>query len=58
MRPDLKGVGKANNAVLKGGGIGIYRDEHEKDPAARYKAFGEGCYGPGGTTGCVGGQSG
>ena len=57
VRPDLKGVGKANNAILKGGGIGIYRDDHEKDPAARYKAFGSGCYGKGGATGCVGGTA-
>jgi hypothetical protein len=57
VRSDLKGVGKANNAVLKGGGIGIYRDDHEKNPAARYKAFGSGCYGPGGTTDCIGGTA-
>jgi len=32
-------VGTANNIVIYGGGIGVYRDEHA-DPAERYKASG------------------
>ena len=37
-----------NNIVLQGGGIGIYRDDHDADPARRFKAFGQGCFNPGG----------
>ena len=44
VRPDLKAIGKENNIVLEGGGIGVYKDPAEKDEARRYKAFGPGCY--------------
>ena len=52
VRPDLKTLGKKNNIILKGGGIGIYYDEHALNVSQRYKAFGEGCYGAGGNTLC------
>jgi hypothetical protein len=64
-RADLNG--SANNIVMRGGGIGVFRDEHEKDPAKKFKAFGGGdspqslvgaCFGPGGSTGCIGGGTG
>ena len=67
-RVDLQGA--SNNIVMQGGGIGVYLDEHEPDPGQRYKGFGgtEGrnakdnpvgaCFGPGGSTGCVGGGTG
>lgn len=38
IRPDLKSIGKRNNVLLEGGGIGVMRD------AGRYVAFGPGCY--------------
>lgn len=41
--PTLKHVGKANNMVLEGGGIGVIRDETAA-PSQRYVAFGPGCY--------------
>ena len=44
VRPDLKHIGKANNIVMKGGGVGVFRDDHEQDLARRYKALGEACY--------------
>jgi len=44
VRPDLKAIGKANNIVLEGGGIGIYRDPRATDPSRKYVAFGPGCY--------------
>jgi len=53
VRPDLKAIGKKNNIILYGGGIGIYRDEHETNSSQRYKAFGPGCYGKGGNTTCT-----
>ena len=64
-RADLQG--SANNIVMRGGGIGFFRDEHEQDPAKRFKAFGGGdspksgvgaCFGPGGSAGCIGGGTG
>ena len=60
VRPDLSGVGVANNIVMKGGGLGILRDDRNPNPrerlhARRYKAFGEGCFGPGGASDCGGG---
>ena len=33
-------VGTNNNVVIYGGGIGIYKDEHETDPSKRFKASG------------------
>jgi len=50
VRPDLASIGKANNVVLEGGGIGVYRDPSETDPSRRFKAFGPGCYGAGGAS--------
>jgi hypothetical protein len=44
VRPDLKHIGKANNIVMKGGGVGVFRDDHEQDLTRRYKALGEACY--------------
>ena len=40
VRPDLAPIGRANNVVLQGGGIGVWRDEE----SGRYVAFGPGCY--------------
>ena len=42
--PPLAGFGKANNIIVEGGGIGVYRDPHDPDPARRYKAIGPGCW--------------
>ena len=50
VRKDLAHIGTENNIVLIGGGIGVYRDDHEENPRARYKAFGEGCFTEEGTT--------
>ena len=44
VRPDLKAVGKANNIVLEGGCIGIYRDPSATDPSKKYVGFGPACY--------------
>ena len=44
VRPDLRAIGKKNNIVLEGGGIGVYKDPAERDETKRYKAFGPGCY--------------
>ena len=38
VRPDLKAIGRRNNVLCEGGGIGVMRD------AGRYIAFGPGCY--------------
>ena len=43
VRPDLKAIGKANNVLLEGGGIGVLRDESAPS-SHRYVAFGPGCY--------------
>jgi hypothetical protein len=40
----LKGFGKANNILVEGGGIGVYRDASEPDAARRFKAIGPGCW--------------
>ena len=37
--PQLKGLGKRNNIVVEAGGIGVYRDAHDPDPNARFKAI-------------------
>ncbi len=55
VRKDLAHIGTKNNAIMYGGGIGVYRDYHETDPTRLFKAFGQGCFGKGGNTGCVGG---
>lgn len=44
VRDDLKAIGKANNIILEGGGIGVYRDPSATDPSKKYVAFGPGCY--------------
>ena len=59
LRPDLKSVGKNNNILLKGGGIGVFRDEAPSasgGPAA-FKAFGEGCFSESGYDSCVEGTA-
>ena len=35
VRPDLKPIGKRNNVVLEGGGVGVLHDQHETDAARR-----------------------
>eukprot|EP00039_Didymoeca_costata_P002400 m.59923 g.59923 ORF g.59923 m.59923 type:complete len:495 (-) comp11280_c0_seq6:124-1608(-) len=57
VRPDLAHIGTKNNILLKGGGIGVYKDEHEKNASARYKAFGVGCFAKGGLSNCISGVS-
>ena len=46
VRPDLKSIGKDNNVLMIGGGIGIYKDLHEMNASRRYKCFGQGCGSP------------
>ena len=58
----FKDIGTKNNVVLKGGGIGVYRDRNPHAPEANnasraFKAFGVGCFGPGGGTACVSGTA-
>ena len=48
VREDLKHIGRANNIVLEGGGVGVYRDANA-DASRRYVAFGPACY-TGGTS--------
>ena len=46
----------ANNIVMAGGGLGLYRDEHEADAAKRFKISGgspAGCYSDDGASNCV-----
>ena len=43
VRDDLKHIGRSNNIVLEGGGVGVYRDANA-DPSRRYVAFGPACY--------------
>ena len=59
--PAVARLGKHNNVVMVGGGLGIYRDLHEPEPALRYKISGGapgGCYSADGNTGCVVGTAG
>ena len=44
VRPDLKTIGKENNILLQGGGIGVYEDVDATAPSRRFIAFGPGCY--------------
>ena len=44
VRPDLKAIGKENNILLQGGGIGIFEDIDATAPSRRFIAFGPGCY--------------
>jgi hypothetical protein len=53
--PAVSALGKHNNIIMEGGGLGIYRDMHERDSSLRYKASGgapEGCYSDGGDKDC------
>ena len=46
----------ANNIVMYGGGLGLYRDEHEADATKRFKISGgapAGCYSDDGASDCV-----
>ena len=59
--PALKSIGKRNNVVMFGGGLGVYHDLHEPDPALRYKISGgspAGCYSDDGNEDCVVGTAG
>jgi hypothetical protein len=40
VREDLKHIGKNNNIIMNGGGIGVYYDAHETNTSQSYKAFG------------------
>jgi hypothetical protein len=54
--PTLKSVGKSNNIIMYGGGLGIYHDTFETDPKKRYKISGgspAGCYSSDGSKTCV-----
>jgi hypothetical protein len=54
--PALAKLGKANNIVMYGGGLGVYRDEHEPDAAKRFKISGgspAGCFSDDGASDCV-----
>eukprot|EP00038_Savillea_parva_P016737 m.17866 g.17866 ORF g.17866 m.17866 type:complete len:521 (-) comp3542_c0_seq1:152-1714(-) len=49
-------VGKHNNIIMYGGGLGIYHDLHDPDPTQRYKISGgspAGCFSDDGSTDCV-----
>ena len=37
-------IGKANNILFKGGGVGVFFDERELNASRRYKAFGSANY--------------
>ena len=59
--PAVSKYGKHNNIIMAGGGLGIYHDEHEVNPALRYKIAGgspAGCYNDDGNTNCVVGSAG
>ena len=59
--PSIAKYGKHNNIIMTGGGLGIYRDLHEKDPALRYKISGgapAGCYNDDGSKDCLIGTAG
>jgi len=54
--PKLAKLGKHNNIVMFGGGLGIYHDTHEPDPTRKYKISGgapAGCYSNDGSSRCV-----
>ena len=60
-QPWAKQVGKKNNIVMFGGGLGMYLDLHEPNPALRYKISGgspAGCYSDDGSSDCVVGTAG
>ena len=59
--PAVAKLGKHNNIVMFGGGLGIYRDLHEPNPALRYKISGgspAGCYSDDGSRNCIVGTAG
>ena len=59
--PSLRKIGKHNNIIMYGGGLGIYHDLHETNPALRYKISGgspAGCYSADGSSDCVVGTAG
>jgi hypothetical protein len=54
--PWAKQIGKQNNIIMYGGGLGILHDLHDPDPSQRYKISGgapAGCYSDDGSTNCV-----
>jgi hypothetical protein len=54
--PGLEHLGAHNNIIMFGGGLGMYRDPHEKDASRRMKISGgapAGCYSANGADGCV-----
>jgi hypothetical protein len=50
-----RAAGTANNVLMSGDGMGIYHDAVETNRSRTFKAFGTGCFGAGGTEGCVSG---
>jgi len=59
--PEVAKLGKHNNIVMFGGGLGIYRDLHETNASVRYKISGgapAGCYSADGSKNCVIGTAG
>ena len=58
--PGLAHLGTHNNIIMFGGGLGMYRDLHEKDPSRRMKITGgapAGCYSANGAEDCVTGTA-
>lgn len=53
--PAARAAGRRNNVLMSGDGMGVYRDNFESNASRRFKAFGTGCFGPGGVQGCVSG---
>lgn len=54
VNPWLRRYGVRNNIVAgHSDGVGVVFDEHEGDKSRQYKAFGSGCFGPGGAHDCV-----
>lgn len=59
--PSVARLGKHNNIAMFGGGLGIYRDLHEKNASLRYKVSGgapAGCFDDSGDRDCVVGTAG
>eukprot|EP00937_MAST-01D_sp_MAST-1D-sp2_P007180 g7180.t1 len=53
--PAARAAGTANNVLMSGDGMGLYRDNADTNASRRFKAFGTGCFGAGGAEGCVSG---
>lgn len=54
--PGLARLGKHNNIIMYGGGLGVYYDLHEQDPGKRYKISGgspAGCFSSDGNSDCA-----